>query len=222
MVKKNFSPNIWQMMTFLNPLDALIPKIPVSFFAGFWVTSEARVSVSVGFWGSRQLSLFGGGGGLARGLYRPPPRSLESPVAPGVAATTPVPLGGVGLPGRCVRSVGPVPRHGRERRGVRGVCGGGTRGGGGGVIRARRAGVRGLGNNWKNGSGTEWDVTPLFTHPPPPSPQSNGWTTNPRPPATPPSHVLLSTPHRAPHHREPPSLPPHRTSIPCTRHHHGP
>ena len=39
-----FSPNIWQMMTFLNPLDALIPKFPSSFFADFWVrvTSEAR------------------------------------------------------------------------------------------------------------------------------------------------------------------------------------
>ena len=30
-----FPPNIWQMMTFLNPLDALIPKIPFSFFADF-------------------------------------------------------------------------------------------------------------------------------------------------------------------------------------------
>ena len=25
---QNFSTNMWQMMTFLNPLDALIPKIP--------------------------------------------------------------------------------------------------------------------------------------------------------------------------------------------------
>ena len=51
---KFFSPNIWQLMTFLNPLDALIPKIPFSFFADFWVwvTSEARGSASVGlsFW----------------------------------------------------------------------------------------------------------------------------------------------------------------------------
>ena len=52
MVKK-FPPNPWQMMLFLNPLDALIPKIPFSFFAEFWVwvASEARGSVSVGFWG---------------------------------------------------------------------------------------------------------------------------------------------------------------------------
>ena len=64
------------MMTFLNPLDALIPKVPFAFFANFevWVSSKARESVSVGFGESRQLStFFGGGGGLARGLYRPPP-----------------------------------------------------------------------------------------------------------------------------------------------------
>jgi hypothetical protein len=30
-----FSPNTWQKMTFLNPLDALIPNIPFSFFAEF-------------------------------------------------------------------------------------------------------------------------------------------------------------------------------------------
>ena len=60
------------------------------FFADFWVwvTSEAQESVSLGFWGSRQLSPLGeGGGGLARGLYRPPPPSLESPVAPGFLDT---------------------------------------------------------------------------------------------------------------------------------------
>ena len=57
---KFVSPNRWQMMTFLNPLNALIPKNPFSFCAGFWVwvTSEARRSVSVGFWGYRQLSPF--------------------------------------------------------------------------------------------------------------------------------------------------------------------
>ena len=45
-----FSSNTWQMFFFLNPLDALIPKIPFSFFVDFWVwvTSEARGSVSVG------------------------------------------------------------------------------------------------------------------------------------------------------------------------------
>ena len=66
------------MMTFLNPLDALIPKIPFSFFADFWVwvTSEARGSVLVGFWGSHQLSPLGGG--LAMGLYRPRAPPIES------------------------------------------------------------------------------------------------------------------------------------------------
>ena len=41
-----FSPNAWQMMTFLNPLDALIPQIPFSFFAAYLVrvTSGARGS----------------------------------------------------------------------------------------------------------------------------------------------------------------------------------
>ena len=69
-------------MTFLNPLDALIPKIPFSFFPDFWVsvTSEARGSVSVGFWGSRQLNLFLGGGPAA-GLYRPPPPGNENPAS---------------------------------------------------------------------------------------------------------------------------------------------
>ena len=39
-------------MTFLDPLDALIPKIPFSFFAEFWVrvTSGAQGSVLVEFW----------------------------------------------------------------------------------------------------------------------------------------------------------------------------
>ena len=62
-----FSPNIWQMMFFLHPLDALIPKIPVSFFADFWVrvTPGARESVSVGFWGVPSIEpLLGGGGGV--------------------------------------------------------------------------------------------------------------------------------------------------------------
>ena len=70
------------MMTFLNPLDALIPKIPFSFFPDFWVwvTSEARGSVSVGFWGSCQLSPFGGGS--SQGLYRAPPPPPETKTRP--------------------------------------------------------------------------------------------------------------------------------------------
>ena len=59
-------------MTFLNPLDALIP---FSFFTDFWVwvTSEARGSVSVGFLESRQLSPFWGGGSSQRDISTPPP-----------------------------------------------------------------------------------------------------------------------------------------------------
>ena len=51
MVNFFFSPNTWQMMTFLKPLDALIPKVPFLFFAEFRVrvTSGAQRSVSVGF-----------------------------------------------------------------------------------------------------------------------------------------------------------------------------
>ena len=72
-----FSPNPWQMMTLLHPLNALMPKIPVSFFAEFWVraTSGARGSVSVGFCGSRQLSPFRGGGG-------PSQRAVSTPAPP--------------------------------------------------------------------------------------------------------------------------------------------
>ena len=62
-------------MTFLNPLDVLIRKIPFSFFPDFWVrvTSEARGSVSIEFLGSGHLSPFFRGGGPAGGLYQPPP-----------------------------------------------------------------------------------------------------------------------------------------------------
>ena len=73
-MSKFFSPNTWQMMTFLSPLDALIRKIPFSFFAKFWVwvTSEARGSVLVGFWGSRQLSPFWGGVSPGDSIDPPP------------------------------------------------------------------------------------------------------------------------------------------------------
>ena len=69
------------MMTFLNPLDTLIPKIPFSFFPDFWVwvTSKARGSDSVGFWGSCQLSPFWGRGGVwPEGSIDPPPRKRKA------------------------------------------------------------------------------------------------------------------------------------------------
>ena len=72
-------------MTFLNPLDALIPKIPFSFFADFLGPSHLRgLGVSLGgILGVLSIEPFlGEGEGLARGLYRPPPSSIASPVAP--------------------------------------------------------------------------------------------------------------------------------------------
>ena len=60
--------HIWQMMTFLNPLDALIPKIPFSFFADFWVrvTSEAP-GVSLGrIFGGPSIEPFWVEGGVLR------------------------------------------------------------------------------------------------------------------------------------------------------------
>ena len=71
---------------------------PFSFFTDFWVwvTSEARGSDSVGFWGSCQLSPFFWGGGPAGGLYRPspPPETKtcpERPNNPDGAAPVPLP-----------------------------------------------------------------------------------------------------------------------------------
>ena len=68
-------------MPFLNPLDALIPKIPFSFFAVFLGPGHLRgPRVSLGrIFGGPSIDPFFGGGGLARGLYRPPPRKVESP-----------------------------------------------------------------------------------------------------------------------------------------------
>ena len=73
------------MLTFLNPLDAVIPKIPVSFFADFWVwvTSKAWGSVSVGFWGSCQSPFWAGGGVRPEGsIDAPPPPGKRKPGLP--------------------------------------------------------------------------------------------------------------------------------------------
>ena len=88
MVNFFFAPNAWQMMSFLNPLDALIPKIPFSFFLPIFGSGSPPRPGGLG----RILRvpsiepLLGWRGGLARGLYRPPPLPIESPPAPGLGA----------------------------------------------------------------------------------------------------------------------------------------
>ena len=54
---KFFSPHPWQMMTFLNPLDALIQETAIFIFAG------SPAGPGCQFWQD-----FGGAGGLAQGL----------------------------------------------------------------------------------------------------------------------------------------------------------
>ena len=79
-------------MNFLNPLDALIPKIPFFFPPDFWVwvTSKAWGSDSVGLGGSCQLSPFWGRGGSSRrALSTPPPPGNENPASPVASAPTP-------------------------------------------------------------------------------------------------------------------------------------
>ena len=72
------------MVNFFSPntFDALVPKIPFSFFAKFsvWVTFRAR-GQSVGFLGARQLShpFWGGGGGC---IVSPPQLKAPSPIVP--------------------------------------------------------------------------------------------------------------------------------------------
>ena len=70
---------------FSEPPRRADSKNPIFIF-WVWVTSEAQGSVSVGFWGSRQLSPFLGGG-VSQGALSTPPAQLQARL----------PLGG----GRC-------------------------------------------------------------------------------------------------------------------------
>ena len=74
MVKK-ILPNAWQMMIFLNPLNALIPKSYFHFLPIFGPGSSLGLGVRLGrILGGPSIEPFlGEGGGLARGLYAPPP-----------------------------------------------------------------------------------------------------------------------------------------------------
>ena len=81
-----FPSNTWQMNTFLKPLDALIPKIPFSFFRRILGPGHLQGSgvVSVGVWegGGRQLSPLWGKRGRVQpeGLCRPPhPQTITRP-----------------------------------------------------------------------------------------------------------------------------------------------
>ena len=76
-------PNTWQMMTFLNPLDALIPKIPFSFFcrslgAGHLWGPRVSLGRILGGPSVEPPPFLWGGGGPARGLYRHPPPQLKA------------------------------------------------------------------------------------------------------------------------------------------------
>ena len=87
-----FSPNAWQMMTFLNPLDALIPKIPFSFFARIFGSGNFRgPGVSLG----RNLGVpsifFGGGdGGSSQRAVSIPPPPRRPPFPPELKARPPL------------------------------------------------------------------------------------------------------------------------------------
>ena len=72
-------------MTFLNPLDALIPKIPFSFFPDFWVwvTSKARGFRLGRILGVLSIEPFLGKGGVPpEGSIAPPPPRNENPASP--------------------------------------------------------------------------------------------------------------------------------------------
>ena len=60
---KIFSPNTWQMILFLNPLDALIPTMPFSFFCRTWGPGRLRcLGISLGrILGGPSIEPFGGG-----------------------------------------------------------------------------------------------------------------------------------------------------------------
>ena len=67
-------------MTFLSPLNALIPRIPFSFLPILGLGHLRGPGVSLGrILGVLSIEPFlGEGGGLARGLYQPPPLQLKA------------------------------------------------------------------------------------------------------------------------------------------------
>ena len=96
------------MMTFLDPLNALIPKIPFSFFCRFFGSaSPPRPGVSLGrIWGVPSIEPLLGGARSSQGaLLTPPPLPIESPPAQGMLPPPPPPpaptgcawVGGAGM-----------------------------------------------------------------------------------------------------------------------------
>ena len=79
-----FSPNPWQMSTFLNPLDALIPKIPFSFLflpnfgSGSPPGPRGQSREDLGGRGGRQLSPWGGVRASQRAVLTPPHPCLKA------------------------------------------------------------------------------------------------------------------------------------------------
>ena len=96
---------------FSEPPRRADPKNPIFSFSDFWVwvTSEAQGSVSVGFWGSCQLSPFWRGGGCGR-------RALSTPPPPETKTRPPRGCGGAGVTGivRCAGS--PPPPNSFDER----------------------------------------------------------------------------------------------------------
>ena len=85
-----FPPNTWQMMIFLNPLDALTPKIPFSLFAEFWVrvtSGDRGVSLGTIFGGSVNFEPF-----LRWGSVKPE-GCIEHPLPPAAEVENPPTLG---------------------------------------------------------------------------------------------------------------------------------
>ena len=88
---KFFSPNTRQMMSFLNPLDPLIPKIPFSFFCRILGPGHLwGLGVSLG-WDLGGPSIEGGSNQRAASTPPPPPElKAGSPHPPGHFMLTPV------------------------------------------------------------------------------------------------------------------------------------
>ena len=99
-----FTPNTWQKIAFLNPLDALIPEIARSPFAEFGSGSPPGPGVSLTrILGARQLSFSLAGGVQPEGCIEPPPPPLE-------VESLPTPC--VRVERRCrMRAESPVPHN---------------------------------------------------------------------------------------------------------------